>query len=68
VLSAYIRSKIRISRDLPHASRCSPARSCTAPRTCRAQVEQLNEQARHNIECIQRWIDRGQIAHVDRTT
>ena len=34
VLSGYIRSKIRISRDLPHA-RCSPARSCTVPRTSR---------------------------------
>ena len=28
-------------------------------------MAQLNEQARHNIECIQRWIDNGQIAHVD---
>jgi TetR/AcrR family transcriptional regulator len=62
VLSAYIRSKIRISVTCPMPPRCSPARSCTAPHLSPNQVEQLNEQARHNIECIQRWIDRGQIA------
>jgi TetR/AcrR family transcriptional regulator len=65
VLSAYIRSKIRISATCPTPPKCSPARSCTAPHLSPRQVEQLNEQARHNIECIQRWIDRGQIAHVD---
>ena len=66
VLSAYIRSKIRISRDLPHASKVFASEIMHgAPHLSPNQVEQLNEQARHNIECIQRWIDRGQIAHVD---
>jgi TetR/AcrR family transcriptional regulator len=66
VLSAYIRSKIRISRDLPHASKVFASEIMHgAPHLSPNQVEQLNEQARHNIECIQHWIDRGQIAHVD---
>ena len=29
------------------------------------KVQQLNDQARHNIECIQHWIERKQIAPVD---
>ena len=28
-------------------------------------MEQLNAQARHNIACIQTWIDRGLIAPLD---
>ena len=66
VLSAYIRSKIRISRDLPHASKVFASEIMHgAPHLSPSQVEQLNEQARHNIECIQRWIERKQIAPVD---
>ena len=66
VLSAYIRSKIRISRDLPFASKVFASEIMHgAPHLSPAQVEQLNEQARHNIECIQHWIERKQIAPID---
>jgi TetR/AcrR family transcriptional regulator len=36
-----------------------------APHLSADQVEQLNAQALHNIQCLQTWIDRGQIAPVD---
>jgi TetR/AcrR family transcriptional regulator len=65
VLSAYIRSKIRISVTCPMPPSVRQRDHARRPHLSPRQVEQLNEQARHNIECIQRWIDRGQIAHVD---
>ncbi|KIH84370.1 TetR/AcrR family transcriptional regulator [Pseudomonas batumici] len=66
VLAGYIRSKIRISRDLPFASKVFASEIMHgAPHLSAEQVEQLNAQARHNIACIQSWIDRGLIAPLD---
>lgn len=66
VLSGYIRSKIRISRDLPFASKVFASEIMHgAPHLTPEQVGQLNQQAKHNIECIQAWIDNGQIAPLD---
>lgn len=66
VLTAYIRSKIRISRDLPHASKVFASEIMHgAPHLSAEQTEQLNAQAAHNISCIQRWIDQGLMARVD---
>ncbi len=66
VLAGYIRSKIRISRDLPFASKVFASEIMHgAPHLSPEQVEQLNAQARHNIACIQTWIDRGLIAPLD---
>jgi len=66
VLSGYIRSKIRISRDLPFASKVFASEIMHgAPHLSADQVEQLNAQAGHNIACIQSWIDRGQIAPIN---
>ena len=66
VLSHYIRSKIMISRDLPFASKVFASEIMHgAPHLSEKQVELLNAQAKHNIECIQVWIDRGQIAPID---
>lgn len=66
VLSGYIRAKIRISRELPFASKVFASEIMHgAPHLAADQVEQLNQQARHNIDCIQAWIDSGQIAPVD---
>jgi TetR/AcrR family transcriptional regulator len=66
VLSAYIRSKVRISRDLPFASKVFASEIMHgAPHLSPEQVEQLNLQAKHNIECIQTWVERGQIAPID---
>ena len=66
VLTAYIRSKIRISRELPHASKVFASEIMHgAPHLSPKQTEQLNAQAKHNIACIQRWIDQGMMAKVD---
>src|SRR5690606_7873900 len=66
VLTAYIRSKIRISRDLPYASKVFASEIMHgAPHLSKEQTEQLNLQAKHNIECIQGWIDQGLMARVD---
>lgn len=66
VLTAYIRSKIRISRDLPHASKVFASEIMHgAPHLSTQQTEQLNAQASHNVACIQRWIDQGLMARVD---
>lgn len=66
VLTAYIRSKIRISRELPHASRVFASEIMHgAPHLSPEQTAQLNAQAKHNIACIQRWIDQGLMAQVD---
>ena len=66
VLSNYIRSKIMISRDLPFASKVFASEIMHgAPHLSEQQVQLLNAQAKHNIDCIQTWIDRGQIAPID---
>jgi len=66
VLKAYIRSKIRISRELPSASKVFASEIMHgAPHLSPEQTEQLNAQARHNIACIQRWVDQGLMARVD---
>lgn len=66
VLSDYIRAKIRISRDLPYASKVFASEIMHgAPHLSPEQTEQLNAQARHNIQCIERWIERGAIAPID---
>lgn len=66
VLTAYIRSKIRISRELPHASKVFASEIMHgAPHLSPEQTEQLNAQAKHNIACIQRWVDQGLMAPVD---
>ncbi len=66
VLSAYIRAKIRISRDLPFASKVFASEIMHgAPHLGASQVEQLNAQAHHNIQCIERWIERGAIATIN---
>jgi TetR/AcrR family transcriptional regulator len=66
VLRAYIRSKIRISRELPFASKVFASEIMHgAPHLSPEQTDQLNAQAKHNISCIQRWIDQGLMAKVD---
>ncbi|AYC32577.1 TetR family transcriptional regulator [Pseudomonas cavernae] len=66
VLKAYIRSKIRISRELPYASKVFASEIMHgAPHLSAEQIEQLNAQAKHNIGCLQRWIDQGLMAKVD---
>ncbi|GLK89589.1 TetR/AcrR family transcriptional regulator [Pseudomonas turukhanskensis] len=66
VLRAYIRSKIRISRDLAYASKVFASEIMHgAPHLSAEQTAQLNEQAKHNISCIQAWIDQGLMAKVD---
>jgi len=66
VLTAYIRAKVRISRDLPHASKVFASEIMHgAPHLPADQVEALNAQARHNIGCLQQWMDRGQMAALD---
>ncbi|RJG09796.1 TetR family transcriptional regulator [Pseudomonas cavernicola] len=66
VLKAYIRSKIRISRDLAYASKVFASEIMHgAPHLSADQTAQLNGQATHNISCIQAWIDQGLMAKVD---
>lgn len=66
VLTGYIRSKIRISRDFAFASKVFASEIMHgAPHLSREQTDQLNAQAKHNISCIQRWIDQGLMAKVD---
>ena len=66
MLKAYIRSKIRISRELPHASKVFASEIMHgAPHLSAEQTAHLNEQARHNIACIQGWIDQGLMARID---
>ncbi|MET1078092.1 MAG: TetR/AcrR family transcriptional regulator [Pseudomonas sp.] len=66
VLEAYIRSKIRISRDLPSASKVFASEIMHgAPHLTVLQTEQLHAQAKHNIACIQAWVDQGLMAQVD---
>ena len=66
VLKAYIRSKIRISRELPSASKVFASEIMHgAPHLSADQTAQLNAQAKHNISCIQGWIDQGLMARID---
>lgn len=66
VLSGYIRSKIRISRDFPFASKVFASEIMHgAPHLSPEQTVQLNAQAKHNISCIRRWIDQGLMAEID---
>ena len=66
VLSNYIRSKLMSSRDRPFASKVFASEIMHgAPHLSEQQVQLLNAQAKHNIDCIQTWIDRGQIAPID---
>ncbi|WP_339485370.1 TetR/AcrR family transcriptional regulator [Pseudomonas sp. EL_65y_Pfl2_R95] len=66
VLTGYIRSKIRISRDFAFASKVFASEIMHgAPHLSSDQTDQLNAQAKHNISCIQRWIDQGLMAKVD---
>ena len=66
VLSSYIHAKIRISRDLPFASKVFASEIMHgAPHLTTEQVEQLNKQARHNIDCIEGWISEGLVAPLD---
>lgn len=66
VLRGYIRTKIRISRELPFASKVLASEIMHgAPHFSAEQTAQLNAQAHHNIDCIQHWIDQGLIAPID---
>ncbi|MGY4823853.1 TetR family transcriptional regulator C-terminal domain-containing protein [Stutzerimonas chloritidismutans] len=66
VLRAYIRTKIRISRDHACASKVFANEIMHgAPHLSPERIAQLNAQATHNIACIQRWIDDGLMAKVD---
>ncbi|WP_028239736.1 TetR/AcrR family transcriptional regulator [Stutzerimonas azotifigens] len=66
VLRAYIRAKIRISRDHACASKVFANEIMHgAPHLSPERVAQLNGQASHNIARIQGWIDQGLMAAVD---
>ena len=66
VLRAYIRTKIRISRDHAYASKVFASEIMHgAPHLSPERTAQLNAQAAHNIACIQGWIDDGLMAKVD---
>ena len=66
VLRAYIRTKIRISRDHAYASKVFASEIMHgAPHLSPERTAQLNAQAAHNIACIQGWIDQGLMAPID---
>lgn len=66
ILRDYIHAKIRISRDLAYASKVFASEIMHgAPHLTAQQSTQLNAQAKHNIACIQGWIDQGLMAKVD---
>ncbi len=66
VLRAYIRTKIRISREHACASKVFASEIMHgAPHLPPERAAQLNAQASHNIACIQGWIDSGRMAKVD---
>lgn len=68
-LPAYIRSKIRISRELPHASKVFASEIMHgAPHLPKEYLDELNAQAQRNVTCLQTWIDRGQLARWTRIT
>lgn len=66
VLRAYILTKMRISRELPSASKVFASEIMHgAPHLSAEQTLKLNAQAKHNISCIQGWIDQGLMAEID---
>ena len=66
VLRAYIRTKIRISREHACASKVFASEIMHgAPHLPAERAAQLNAQATHNVACIQGWIDKGLMAAVD---
>ena len=66
ILRDYIHAKIRISRELACASKVFASEIMHgAPHLTAQQSAQLNQQAKHNIACIQGWIDQGLMANVD---
>lgn len=66
ILRDYIHAKIRISRELACASKVFASEIMHgAPHLTTQQSAQLNQQAQHNIACIQGWIDQGLMAKVD---
>lgn len=66
VLRAYIRTKIRISREHACASKVFANEIMHgAPHLSAERTAQLNAQAAHNIACIQSWIDQRLMAKVD---
>ena len=66
VLRAYIRTKIRISRDHAYASKVFASEIMHgAPHLSPERTAQLNAQTAHNIACIQGWIDQGLMAPID---
>jgi TetR/AcrR family transcriptional regulator len=66
ILRDYIHAKIRISRELAWASKVFASEIMHgAPHLTEQQSAQLNAQAKHNIACIQGWIDQGLMAKVD---
>ena len=66
VLRAYIRTKIRISREHACASKVFASEIMHgAPHLPAERAAQLNAQAAHNVACIQGWIDKGLMAAVD---
>ncbi|MBX9754984.1 MAG: TetR/AcrR family transcriptional regulator [Pseudomonadaceae bacterium] len=68
ILRDYIHAKIRISRELACASKVFASEIMHgAPHLTAQQSTQLNQQAKHNIACIQGWIDQGLMAKVDPT-
>ncbi|WP_120994522.1 TetR/AcrR family transcriptional regulator [Stutzerimonas urumqiensis] len=66
VLRAFIRAKIRISRDHACASKVFANEIMHgAPHLSHERVAQLNAQANHNIARLQGWIDEGLMAPID---
>ena len=66
VLRAYIRTKIRISREHACASKVFASEIMHgAPHLPAERAAQLNAQASHNVARIQAWIDQGLMARVD---
>jgi len=65
-LRSYIRSKVKISQELPHASKVFASELMHgAPHLPKEYLDELNAQAQRNIACLQAWIDRGLLAPVD---
>lgn len=66
VLAHYVRAKVRISRDLPFASKVFASEIMHgAPHLAADLVERLDRQAQHNIACLRGWIAAGSMAAID---
>ena len=66
VLPAYIREKLRISREHPAASKVFASEIMHgAPHFSAERMKLMDDQARHNIRCIEGWIARGWMDPVD---